>query len=243
MKTTKLREQAAGPSPAVDRPFHLDVVDLGEGPPELLLLFFGGAAVSQAEYEARAATIYPGLPEALQPLEGRFPLRFAYVTAPYDFPFRRFANAVAEADRWRRHVAEELVPLVRQPPGLPIFLAGYSAGSILAFQLSESLDRCIGGGALGADGLTVDAQGERPTTWCSPTWAEPPLFIYNLDETVWAGNAKTVRDLDREEEVTLLRQEKGGHSLGAYFKNGNFQRLVLSAIVAAEAEKRARAEG
>ena len=207
-------------SDVLGREFHADLFD-PVSKPELLVLFFGGSGRNREESERRATTIIPGVEERLARLEGSRPVRFVFVTAPYDVPFNRFATELDALDTWVEHVTTELLPLVAVDGG-KVFLASYSGGAALAFnQLPYELDT-VGGCALGPDGLPADFI--RPDGW-----AEPLLLLVNQGDVAAKKSTAIFSRLEAKGQVRLVTSGPGGHSFDDYVAAGCLERVLALA--------------
>ena len=200
------------------RRFHVDVFRVGDRPLFGVILF-GGSGVDRATYEARGATVNPVFDGVLRELDREVSFVLAYVTAPYDVPYNRFAEEPEVAERWRRHVEEELFPIV---PELPVYLAAYSGGAALVMNGAHELQRCFGVGGLGADAVPE-------TLSRGPSWREAAALYYNRGDRVYSKNRDVIVELEAAEIVRSHRTLSGGHSLEDYVKNGSFAGLIRRA--------------
>ncbi len=221
------RSKLVAHSAALGRDFHADVFEVGEAP-QVLVVMFGGSGMTQGEYETRAATIVPVFDRALTDLASDHSFVFVYVTAPYDVPFGQFGQFEDEpeaAERWTRHVVDELLPRWPTPP---VYFIGYSGGAALALCGPHDDARCVGVGGLGADGLPEEfEEGER--------WGEPLRLYYCVDDRVYGTNAEVIKRLEDEGVAQCLRQGRGGHALSAYLASGGWGGLVRHACRLARA--------
>jgi pimeloyl-ACP methyl ester carboxylesterase len=205
-------------SAILNRRFHVDVFRLG-AEPAFAVMLFGGSGVDRAQYEARAATVNPTFDGALREVAREVSFVLAYVTAPYDVPYNRFADDPEAAARWMRHVDEELLPIV---PELPLYLVGYSGGAALAMNGAHESPRCFGVAGLGADAVPA-------TLSRGPGWRECAALYYNRDDRVFSKNRAAIAELEAAEIVRCHRTLPGGHTVDDYVKNGSLAGLVRRA--------------
>lgn len=214
MHGTKL----AGPSHHLGRRFHLDHFRVGHQPAFQLLLF-GGSGVGRAEYAAREDRLVAAFDGALGRLERELSFAFIFVTAPFDVRFNAFEEEPSEAERWTRHVEEEVLPLL---PALPLYLAGYSGGAALALGGPHLSPRCFGVGALGGDALAAHVEA-------GPAWKGPATLLYNREDRVWGRNRPALDALTEAGVASVHRQRPGAHALADYLANESFSGLVRRA--------------
>src|SRR5581483_1436765 len=87
-------------SALLNRMAHADIFEVGDAP-RFLFVLFGGSGVDEEEYERRSHTVIPVLGTVLERLAaGGMNVLAAYVSAPYDVPFNRFASNLAAAETW-----------------------------------------------------------------------------------------------------------------------------------------------
>ena len=220
------RSKRIARSEALGRVFHADVFDVGDEP-ALLVLIFGGSGVSKEEYTAREGSILNWLDRPLAELaaEGRS-LRVVYVTAPFDLPLAHLTQDEDEAERWTRHVDEDLLAL---GSGLPVYLLGYSGGAALALCGAHLHCGCIGAGAIGGDGLQPDLDE-------GSNWRAPLRLQYGGRDRVYSANADAITDLVEAELAILLRRGDGGHSFKDYVTSGAIGGQLRHALRLAQQE-------
>ncbi len=123
---------------------HADIFEVGAAAPTLLFILFGGSGVDEEEYERRSHTVIPIFGPVLERLShGAVNTVMAYVSAPYDVPFNRFASDPSSAGTWNAHVLTELL---KPWSKLPYFVSGFSGGAALALNGLHKDPRCFGGG-------------------------------------------------------------------------------------------------
>ena len=210
-------------SASLGRRFHVDVFIVG-AVPSVFGLFFGGSGVTAEEYERRSASVIPVFDEAIPGLASLGAFGLVYVTAPFDVPFTYLPDDPVLADRWNRHVRNEIIPLVeREVPSLanlPRYVMGFSGGAILALS-GHHLDKpCVGAGMLGPDGLHA---GILP----QDTW-EPIPLIYNVGDDVIEVNRAAIAAL--RSTVEVFHRLPGSHGLADYVRNDSFRGLVWRAV-------------
>ena len=217
VQSTKIQAHSA----VLGREFHADLFNLGDEPAELLVLLFGGSGMSAGKYQRRGETIVPVFDAALHQLAAHHTLAFAYVTAPYDVPFRSFPEVPGAVDRWQAHAEEELLPACGRglAPDAPLYVIGYSGGMALATNGLHLLARCRGVGGLGADGIPGDLEQ-------NPSWLESLRLYYNRDDRVFRANEVNIRRLEQEELARCYRRLPGGHDLTDYLSNESFSGLI-----------------
>lgn len=227
-------------SDVLGRPFHVDVVEAGETP-SCVIVMFGGSGVSAADYEAYASVTHPAL-APLSELGPDLAFVFAYVTAPYDVPYARFGATsgpavddatldalYAEMDRWNKHVTRELLPLL---PAAPLCLAAHSGGIALAWHGLEDREACVGLWALGADAVVPRwARGER--------WRGPAVLSYNRGDRVRAANQRALSSLSSRGVVRVVETgtAEHGHKLEDYARSGALAALVRAAVETATSSR------
>ncbi|MCX5745774.1 MAG: hypothetical protein NT062_25135 [Proteobacteria bacterium] len=91
--------------------------------------------------------------------------------------------------------------------------------------------RCIGAGAIGADGMSSAI--ER-----GPMWKGPALFLYNLDDLVVDADAtaEVLNELESGHVIECQRDRAGNHAFDSYLANGSLIELVRYAVGAARTE-------
>ena len=204
------------PSEILGRPFHFDLFLPSDAPPEFTCVLFGGSGKTQEEYERRAKSVVPVFTQALEEVEREFPFAFVYYTAPFDVAYGAFEDRPDEAERWQRHVSDELIPNL---PDGRLFASAYSGGAALALAGFAEHPRCFGGRMLGADQL--------PQGWARPEeWESPLYLVYNHDDRVYQKNALRIRELEKEEAVRVVRTPSGGHPVEDYIEYGAFAGLL-----------------
>ena len=217
-------------SQILKRTYHADVFMVGVAP-AVLVVCFGGSGISRQVYEQRQATIVSVFDRALGCFARERSFGFAFVTAPYDVPFNSFGTDEADAVEWNTHVEEELLPAVKDTlqhglEALPMYLIGYSGGAALALNGAHENERCVGVGALGADGLPREFDE-------GPSWQEPLRLYYNTGDRVFDPNRETVMDLVEAGVAVLFRKLPGGHALEDYVRNESFGGLIRRACMLA----------
>ncbi len=181
-------------SSILGRSVHVDEFAMGKRRSSLFLLF-GGSGIDEEEYARRSESVIPIFDNLL--LEWlHLNMTFLYLTAPYDVPLNRFGENPDLAAEWNRHVVDEVL----KPLGdVPFFVSGFSGGNLLAFSGVHEHRLCLGGAALGLDGMTV--RFRAPLHW------DEKLFIYSapndrvcnsrrnrgiIDELVRCGQGKEI---------------------------------------------------
>jgi len=216
-------------SAVLGRVWHADVARLGETP-SVLVLHFGGSGISRERYERRATTRNPVFDEALTALakEGQ-QLVFAFVTAPFDLPYRFFHERPEPAARWRAHVEGELMALA---PQLPVFLLGYSGGIELALRGPHGSERVVGVGGLGADVVSADL--ETAPALCEE---RPLVLAMNTGDPVYQPHGGVLEEL-LADELVQVRRGSGGHAVTDYVANGAFAGMLRTATTLAASRGR-----
>lgn len=193
-------------STILGRVAHVDVFELSDAP-EFLVMFFGGSGIDEDEYAHRSRSVIPVFDRVLTELEA-VPVTFLYVTSPFDVPLLRFASEPELASEWNHHVLSELLePWDR----LPFFLASFSGGAALAFHGVHEHVWCVGGAAMGFDGLG--------TTFSKPNhWHEPLHFYCGYDDRVCnqPSNQSVVDELVRNQRADVFQLRTGSHRLVDY---------------------------
>ncbi|MCA9191357.1 MAG: hypothetical protein KDB03_06340 [Planctomycetales bacterium] len=188
------------------RTAHLDVFELS-AEPEFLFVFFGGSGIDEEEYFQRSRTVVPVFDHVLDEVQV-VPMTFLYVTSPFDVPLLRFAAQPALAEEWNRHVLSELL----EPwDGLPYFLASFSGGAALAFHGIHEPKLCIGGAAMGFDGL--GARFLKPDHW-----RDPLRFYCGFADLVCnhPANRSVIDELVCREQAEVFQLRTGSHRLADY---------------------------
>ncbi len=206
-----------GWSSILNREFHMDVFDIER--PEFMVLMFGGAGVSIGEYQKRSLGVVPVFNNALSDLEGECSFVFVYITAPYDIRIDDLEDNHEEAERWERHVKEEILVNL---PNLPFYGFGYSGGIALAWHGLHNEMNCFGCGALGGDKIPFNIEQ-------NPQWKEPLTIYYNVNDLVYGANKKIICKLEEDELVKCYRKLLGTHDLADYLRNESFAGLVRRA--------------
>jgi len=214
MKTTKIQFYSV----ILNRQFHLDLFE-PSGTPELLVVMFGGSGMTREKYARYAGGVNELVQAAAEEVMDEGQLALAYAYAPFDVRMNAFEEEPDEAERWRGHVLQEILP---QLPDVPLYCIGYSGGMALAAHSLLDHRRCFSGGGLGADQLPADFQ-------CRPEWREPLALYYNLEDRVFDANLDTVQKLEAKGVARCFRQLPGGHDLADYAGNGSLPGLLRRA--------------
>ncbi len=213
----------------LERAAHIDVIEVGENP-QFVFLLFGGSGIDEEQYQMRSQTIIPvfdGVMESASNAGYRF--IFIHVTAPYDIPYARFASEPDAARLWNSHVREELIG---PWPALPMFVSGFSGGAALALNGVHLNANCIGGAAFGAD--AIPHKFELPKHWTNR------LRLYSAPNDRVSNSSSNRRIVERLEicgyaEVKVM--SRGGHSMADYATEegvGGAIELAASSIHASE---------
>lgn len=229
-RATVVTDKHRARSAALGRDYHADRFVVGAAP-KVGVIMVGGSGVTAAAHAQRASTVIP-LDATLATAPGA--LVFVFATAPYDIPFGRFreldantlpaarAEAVEAARaRWNQHVTEELFALV--PPALPIVLLGYSGGAALILAGAHEHPRCVGAGAIGGDGVSLE-------TGRGPSWTDPAMFLYNVDDRVLDANTEVIETLEAAGVVACRQERAGDHGFDRYRANGSLGELLGHAV-------------
>lgn len=204
MRSSKRRIHSA----LLNRMAHADVFEIGTAP-RFLFVLFGGSGVDEEEYERRSHTVIPIFVPVLERLaKCAVNAVMAYVSAPYDVPFNRFATDPAAADTWNAHVSTELL----EPwSNLPYFVSGFSGGTALALNGLEKHPRCFGAAALGADAIPPDFV--CPDHWVGKLrlYAAPHDRVCNHP-----ANRRVADALESRGQAEQFELPSGGHRLADY---------------------------
>lgn len=188
---------------------HADIFEVGAAAPTFLFALFGGSGVDEEEYERRGHTVIPVFGPVLERLShGAVNAVMAYVSAPYDVPFNRFASDPSSADTWNAHVLTELL---KPWSKLPYFVAGFSGGAALALNGLHKDRRCFGGAALGADAIPPDFV-------CPDHWTER-LRLYTAPQDRVCNhpaNRRIAEDLETRGQAEQFELRSGEHRLADY---------------------------
>jgi len=203
----------------LNREFHVDVFEPRKQP-SLMIVMFGGSGIGTEKYEERKRVLVPVFDEALTELEREMSFQFVFITAPYDIRFRDFGEFEDDSRIWKEHVNSEIMPKL---PDLPYYFIGYSGGFVLALNSLHMDEDCLGGGALGGDGISSDIEE-------GPSWREPLAFYYNLSDKVFSANREAIHDLEEAGIARCFRKLPGGHDLRDYMKNQSFGGLIRRAF-------------
>ena len=198
---------------------HADV-SWGAPPLSHAFVIFGGSGVDEEEYIRRSKTVIPIFDSLLNEQTNRNFL-FAYVSAPYDVPFRRFQEDPKLAEPWNRHV---LVELFGKWSTLPFFVCGFSGGNSLAFNGVHADPRCFGGACLGGDALPQDFS--LPEQW------REPLKIYSASNDDVANHPHNRSTFDALATADVAEQfvlRSGRHRLKDYATHECLGRLFVEA--------------
>ncbi len=179
------------------RPAHFDVIDCAPSPTWMLVLF-GGSGITRQVYESRATSMIDVFDDALA--NCALPVRFVFITAPFDLPFATMVEGDEPAERWVEHVDLEILGALDE---LPTLVAGFSGGARLAFTGVQHLSTVFAGGGLAADGLAADMDVRGLQA--------PPLFLYHSKDPVLERNRRVGQSLGR-----LVESGLGGHSADTY---------------------------
>jgi predicted esterase len=204
MKTYKRRIQSV----LLNRMAHADVFEIGTAPGFLFVLF-GGSGVDEEEYERRSNTVIPIFEPVLERLaKCAVNAVMAYVSAPYDVPFNRFATDPSAADTWNAHVSTELLEPWSK---LAYFVSGFSGGAALALNGLHKALGCFGGAALGADAIPPDFV-------CPDHWAEKLRLYAAPHDRVsnHPANRRIADDLESRGQAEQIELRSGGHHLADY---------------------------
>ena len=207
-----------GTSHLLNRRYHADRFDVGNGHSAFVFLLFGGSGISQEEYESRRTSRFGGLDAAMTSLARELAFTLVHVTSPADGIYNRLSEP-DEAARWTRHVDSELLAGLES---MPLYAAGHSGGAALAFAGPQALDRCFGAGALGADALPDFFERGQ-------SWSEPAALYYNRGDRVRNANRAAIRSLQEADLIACFVQQPGSHSLADYASNESFGGLVRRA--------------
>lgn len=186
---------------------------------DLLVVMFGGSGMNRDKYVGYSDRVNPLVRAAVEEVGAASPIALAFVYAPFDVRINAFESQPAEAETWRRHVLQEVLP---ELPGTPFYCIGYSGGMALAAHSLLDHPGCFGGGGLGADQLPVDFQ-------LQPGWREPLALYYNLEDRVYDANRDSLRELEANGTVRCFRRLPGGHALADYAANGSLAGLLRRA--------------
>ena len=210
-------QKATGWSPVLGREFHVDIFEPEK--PQFMVLMFGGSGVSADEYRNRSVEVVSVFNHSLSTWEQESPFVFVYITSPYDIRIDDLEDNQEEADRWERHVKEELLVSL---PNLPFYGIGYSGG--IALVLHGLLDEmnCFGCGAIGGDKIPRNLE-------LNPQWKEPVTLYYNVNDRVYGANKKIIGELEEDELVRCYRKLPGTHKLADYLRNESFFGLIRRA--------------
>ena len=195
-------------SSLLNRIAHADIFEIG-AEPKFLLPLLGGSGVDEDEYERRSRTVIPIFDRLFEWLTRReINAVVAYVSAPYDVPFNRFAEEPAAVDTWNLHVLTELLA---PWSNLPYFVSSFSGGAALAFNGLHKETQCFGGAALGADAVP-------PSFECPPHWTEKLRLYCAPDDLVCNHpvNRQLAQTLEDRGQAEVFQLECGRHSLVDY---------------------------
>lgn len=214
MKSQKRVVQSA----LLNRMAHADVFEIGPAP-RFLFVLFGGSGLEEEEYERRRHSVIPVFGPVLENLARHsLSLVLAYVSAPYDVPFNRFAAEPPAADTWNAHVTKELL----EPwSTLPYFVCGFSGGAALALNGLEKSPRCFGGAGLGADAIPMDFV-------CPEHWAEKLQLYSARDDRVCnhPSNRQSLASLVQRGQAELVQLHSGNHVLADYCTADGLGQLI-----------------
>jgi predicted esterase len=188
---------------------HADIFEVGAAAPTFLFILFGGSGVDEEEYERRSHTVIPVFVPVLERLShGAVNAVMAYVSAPYDVPFSRFASDLSAADTWNAHVLAELL---KPWSKLPYFVSGFSGGAALALNGLHKDPRCFGGAALGADAIP-------PNFVCPDHWAEKLRLYAAPHDRVCnhPANRRLTEALESRGQAEEFELRSGEHRLADY---------------------------
>lgn len=198
------------PSQIFKRLAHADIFEIGKvSDVPNLYIFFGGSGIEESVYQERAKTFMTLFDSSIARLEQRnINAVLVFVTSPYDVSFDQIASDSELAQKFERHVLQELCS---QWQNYKFYLMAFSGGAALALNGLHRHPNCRGAALFGAD--------QFPLQWMGPeSWRHPVQLFCARDDRVCSAPATLSRfkQLEKTGQVEWIECASGGHSLKNY---------------------------